>query len=631
MTSEPLAPGAPAVVLFRQVDRDDNVHHAHEDNYVRIKILNDQGRKYANVEIPFWAKIQEVVDIRARTIRPDGSIAEFDGNVLEKELVKAKGVKYIAKVLTLPDAQVGSIIEYSYTVEWKEHLLFDSHWILNSDLFTKKARFSLRPYGGDYLAYSVRWVSKGLPPDAEVRNGPDHIVRMEATNVPAFEVEDYMPPLNELKARVDFIYQMGLAESDPVIFWRSVGMRWNANLEKFLGKRKAMDQAVEQIVSPNDPPELKLRKIYARVQAIRNTSYEIRKTKQEEKREKEKPAQNVEDVWKRGYGDIVQLNWLFLGLVRAAGFDAYGCWVSSRREYFFFPNAMQTEKLGFNVVQVSLNGKDLYFAPGVPFTPFGLLTWSETAAPGLRLDKDGGTWIRTTLPQAAESRIERTGKMAISEEGELRGKITATYTGLVAMYLRMEERNADEVARKRLLEEQVASQIGGGAEVELIGSPDWSSSDPRLTAEFNLRISNWASKAGKRLLLPAAIFTAAEKGVFEHANRVHPVYFEYPSEKIDDVTVELPLGWTATVPMGQYQDAKTVLYNMKVDSIRPEHGPEALRLTRKLTIDVLLVPQDSYSALRSFFQTVRTGDGEQIVLQSIPKPISQGKESHTSN
>jgi hypothetical protein len=56
---------------------------------------------------------------------------------------------------------------------------------------------------------------------------------------------------------------------------------------------------------------------------------------------------------------------------------------------------MQSEKLNANVVLVKLNGKDLYFDPGAAFTPFGLLTWSETGTPGLRLDKDGGSWIMT--------------------------------------------------------------------------------------------------------------------------------------------------------------------------------------------------------------------------------------------
>ena len=53
MKSDPLAPGAPAIILYRQVDRDDNGTTSHENNFVRIKIFNEEGRKYANVEIPF--------------------------------------------------------------------------------------------------------------------------------------------------------------------------------------------------------------------------------------------------------------------------------------------------------------------------------------------------------------------------------------------------------------------------------------------------------------------------------------------------------------------------------------------------------------------------------------------------
>src|SRR5271165_4668371 len=38
MTSEPKAPGAPAIYLYRQVDRDDG-HAPNEFNFVRLKVL----------------------------------------------------------------------------------------------------------------------------------------------------------------------------------------------------------------------------------------------------------------------------------------------------------------------------------------------------------------------------------------------------------------------------------------------------------------------------------------------------------------------------------------------------------------------------------------------------------------
>src|SRR6516164_2353831 len=84
MVSEPKAPGAPAIILYRQVDRDDSRSGTiHEDNYYRIKIFTEEGRKNGDVEIPFIKGLSDVIRIRARTIKPDGSIVLFDGNVFD--------------------------------------------------------------------------------------------------------------------------------------------------------------------------------------------------------------------------------------------------------------------------------------------------------------------------------------------------------------------------------------------------------------------------------------------------------------------------------------------------------------------------------------------------------------------
>jgi hypothetical protein len=609
MTAEPQAPGAPAIILYRQVDRDDNGLTSHEDNYIRIKILTEEGRKYADTEIPFLTSTANVVNIKARTIRPDGSIADFQGKAFDKAIVKAKGLKYRAKTFTLPDVQVGGIIEYSYTIDFSEYLIFDSHWILSDELFTKSARFSLKPY----REFAVRWSWQGLPPGTiEPKEGADHIVRLEAKNIPAFQTEDYMPPENELKSRVDFVYSQESFEDDADKFWRKTGKRLNDRLESFIGKRKAMEQAVSQIVSPSDPPELKAQKIYARVQALRNTSYEVRKTEQEEKRAKEKDVSNVEDIWKRGYGDGFHLTWLYLALARAAGLEAYGVWVSERSNYFFNTKMMDSSKLNSNVVLVKLNTKDIYCDPGAAFTPFGLLPWNETGVQGLRLDKDGGGWVQTSLPESSASRIERNAKLKLNEStGGVEGKLTLTFTGLEAMQRRVDERNEDEANRKKYLEDQVKEYIPAAIEVELTNNPDWNNSEPPLVAEFDLKVPGWSSAAGRRALVPVGLFSATEKHLFDHANRVHAIYFQFRFQKLDDVTVALPLGWLVTsTPPPQNQVEHVITYALKVD-----HDAGALHWTRKLTVDILFMESKYYTALRNFFQAVRTGDDAQIVLQ----------------
>jgi len=298
MTSLPEAPGAPAVILFKQVDRDDG-QNSHEYTYVRIKVLTEEGRKYADVQIPFLKQYENIYGVKARTIRPDGAIANFDGKVYEQTIVKAKGVKYVAKTLTLPDVQVGSIIEYHYMNDFQ--YVFDSKWVLSDELFTRRAKFSLKPNAN----YSIRWSwPQGLPAGTSQPKQEGQTIHLETQNVPAFQVEDYMPPENELKYRVDFIYgEATILEKDPAKFWKQEGKRQYDAVESFVNKKKAMEQVDSQIVSPSDSPEAKLQKIYARVQQVRNTSFDKEKTEQELKREKQKEINNVEDLWKRGYGD----------------------------------------------------------------------------------------------------------------------------------------------------------------------------------------------------------------------------------------------------------------------------------------------------------------------------------------
>src|SRR5260370_30623740 len=103
---------------------------------------------------------------------------------------------------------------------------------------------------------------------------------MEARNIPAFQIEDFMPPENELKFRVDFTYHEGDVEKEPEKFWKKYGKKLNERAEAFMGKRKAMQQAVAQIVSANGTPGIKLQTIYARVQPAHNTSYDLERTEQ---------------------------------------------------------------------------------------------------------------------------------------------------------------------------------------------------------------------------------------------------------------------------------------------------------------------------------------------------------------
>jgi hypothetical protein len=214
--------------------------------------------------------------------------------------------------------------------------------------------------------------------------------------------------------------------------------------------------------------------------------------------------------------------------------------------------------------------------------------------------------------------IERKANLKLTDTGSLEGKLVVTYSGLEALGKRLQERNEDDTNRKSYLEEQVKEYIPVGIEVELTNKPDWNSSSQPLVAEFDLKVPGWVSGAGRRALMPVGLFGGQEKRVFEHANRTYPIYFPYPSEKADDVTIDLPLGWQVNnIPSIQDVDAKAAVYRMKI-----ENNKGTLHVSRRVNLDLLMVDAKLYPTLRAFFQAVKTGDEQQIVLQ--PGAVSAG-------
>lgn len=614
LRKEDKAPGAPAIFLYRQVDRDDSGNGSEERVYERIKILTEEGRKYGSVEIEYFKGESSIHGVEARTIRPDGSIAKFSGEIYDQSILKTNGLKYNVKTINLPDVQVGSIVEYRYRRSYVPFYIFGSNWILSAELFTRNAKFSLLPYP----EFGLRWAwPAGLPDGATVPLADKgRKIHMEVHDVPAFVTEDFMPPKEDLEMRVDFVYSddpSTAAQKDPEVFWQRHFKQLFKSLNNFMDEPKAMQKAVAEIVTPSDPPDQKLLKIYARVQQMRNLSFEREMDEDELKHQGIHKLTSVKDVWNAGYGDRWQLNSLFLALAKASGAEGYPVMVSKRDRHIFRQSLQNPHDVDGYVVELTLAGKPLFLDPGCQFAPYGQLPWYETGVEGRRLDRNGGTWERTTIFDSKSSGVVRSAKLKLNAHGSLEGDVTVTYSGEMALVRRTSERDEDAAARKKSLEHQMESDIPSGAEVSLTNEPEWNKSSPDLVAQYHIRIPGWAAAAGQRVLFPVSLFGGGEKTLFTHGNRVHPLYFSYPFFEKDDVEVTLAPQWKmASVPTIAPIEQKAFSYSMS-----GEEADGVLHLKRSLRFDFIVVAVAAYGTIQDWFDGIRNGDEQQAVLIAL--------------
>lgn len=618
MKDNPKQPGANAMILYRELTDDASKASASGDTleeYVRIKIFTQEGTKYGHIEIPFSKAYQNVVYITGRTIKPDGTIVRFDGQALETTVVKSGDSSLQEKTFTLPDVGPGCIIEYKYQLQGEPGWVHSHEWTVSQPIYTREARFSYMPDSGymNGLHPMVQWYL--LPADAAPKQQINGSYLMLVHDVQGVVEEPLMPPTKPLEARVEFYYQDAdapAATDSSDKYWGHYAKKWDSELEHFIDKKNALNEELSKIVSPGDTDEVKLRKIYARVQQIRNLNLEDYKMKQENKDENLKPNSNVEDVLKHGYAYGTGINYLFVGLARAAGYEASEVYIAPRSQDLFMANQNDVGQISDELTWVHAGSKDYYLDPAARFFPFGLLPWYETEAGGIRVDKHGATIVTTSAPDSSEASLIRTGDIDIKDDGSISGAIQVDYTGQRAGLIREERRQEDETARTKGLEDAIKSWLPSSAEFKITKIANWDNNELPIHVEGTLTIPSFATSAAQRMLMPVEMFEPTEVNSFAVEKRVNSVYFHFPYEETDDIRFHMPAGYkAATMPPVHNLDLGAVTY--QISAVAQNNTVE---VKRHLVEKGVIFTNKDYPVLRRFFETVKANDDSQMLLES---------------
>ena len=610
MTSDPKAPGAAAVYLYREEKTDDQ--HAFHALYERVKVLTEKGESLATVSIPYKKGMLKITNIQGRTIHPDGTVIPLTAKPDDLVTVKAKGFQEDRIVFTLPSVEVGSILEYRLEIRYDDNWLIPPSWEIQQPYFVHKAHYEFDP-GTTYGPSRLMWAF--TPRDAKIPVVDEmHKITIDLTDIPPVPDDDWMPPLNTIRERVEFYYTYAHSGDE---FWQKEGAQWAKAMEDFIHPSGKMKSAVAGMIAPGDSDEQKARKIYAAVTNLENTMFTREKSRQELKKEKLKEIRKAEDVWKDQSGTPNQIAALYVALARAVGLNAWPMWVTSRDERIFDPTYFYLDQLSALIVVLEIDGKTIYLDPGQKTCPFGTLGWEHTLTGGMRMKENGADLAQTPAESYKNNVTERRAELTIDAEGGITGSAHIEFAGAEAVYWRQVAVQDGPDELKKRVTESVLDDMPDGVQIELDHFEHLDDYELSLVAGFKVS-GNLGAPAGKYFILPGLFFETRTKHPFvAQNNRTTPIDVRYPRSEKDVVSYHLPDGYTVE-GSPKSNDAKWPGFAVLAISSGVENN--VLKVGRVFARNFTLLGPESYSPLHDFYSKLASADQQQIVLVRSPAP-----------
>lgn len=607
MKSPLVDPNADAEAIFWKIRIDDKkASSVSFDHHIRIKIFSERGReKYSKLDIPFTKRIK-VENLAVRVIKPDGTIVNVPSSeIFTREILKASGIKVQAFSVAIPNAEVGSIIEYRYSEIIKNAGIQGAHLDFQKELPIQKLEYQIRPFNKRSL-----WTTSFNMDSISFVTGEDGFMRFSMSNVPALAEEPFMPPEDEVKRWAAVSYS---GFSDPFGMLAFIWQRYFDGRTKPTG---AIREKAAELTAGLSSNEEKARAIHRFIQTRIRTpqSDDLITAESLDENDVETPT----DVLKKQMGSAIQADFLFAALTKAAGVDVKVVIGGDRRENFFsrtkYPFSDFVSMIGLAVNTEGSMWK--FIDPCDKTVPFGVLPWYREGVEAMAVGGTQFTWLKTTMNSAAANKSQRSGNFTINADGTLEGDIRMEFSGQEAVIRKSRLFGKSPTEREEIVKSEIQSKLST-AEISMLSISGLENSGEPLLLTMKIRIPSYAQKSGRRILLQPNVFEYGSESPFSAGQRKYPIVFRYPWSEADTIAIKLGEGLSIDAidsppdvrhPGRAFLDSVSVVFDKSANTIRYTRD-FSFANDRKLIFE-----PDSYENLKKAFDLFQKTDTHSLLL-----------------
>ena len=618
MDSNPLDPGAGAVVLFKRgeisvEERTSNFWLTTMETYVRIKVFNESGLEAASVSVEA-SRYRRFRNVEGRTILPNGEIIPLDpSKVLQgKSYETGSGFTMTKTSFALPGAEPGAILEYRMTQTSDGY--FPPPWFFDTEeLGTLESTLSVVVGPRLALAQNRMDTSRSKIDAKQTRVAKGTKFDYSVRNLPPIPSEPYAVPFADQACVLLFSpYEVAFSGSTYPLLqkWNDVARVFDEWYKESLKKSKGAKNKAKELAGELTDERQRAEAIYYFIQQnIASTEYRgvgyIRA---------------ADEVLTDRQGDPDEINGLFVTMLREVKIDADPVLVASRDAMSLnasFPNIVQftglLTRIRFKNAEVKDPKDPLGYViadPADPATQFGEVGWYNQGIVGVAVN--GGKAEEALIPiYPADSNVVRTQILSeLQPDGAVESSIETSYQGADARSIR--RRFHDESTDK--IEQAISDYLDTGlpeSEFSDIEIPDFKDTARPTVLKTKVRFQLVEESGPGQLLLNPWVAERSYAPAFTSSERKSAVRFDFPKVRVSTSTWKLPEG--ASVEELPEEVAITNDLGEFTRSCAEQDG--GIRCERKFVLRKMdLQTNLEYMQAKQFFEQVAKHDQEVILL-----------------
>ena len=630
-----LDPSANAAILYRETQTKFQLFQGSgwymiTEYYERVKIYNKEGFDWANITIDLHKKSDEdkLIGLKAYTYNLN-SKGKVDNVKLSKDgILEQETSKYSSQIkITMPDVKEGSVVEYKYTIK--------SPFVYNIDQFRLQEKipvnkvsvvfktpeyyqFKIHQLGGipyqinssvQDRSMSVRTTVRdnsgmtGMKPRTQMHKitYKETTYEIDMESVPAINQVPYAVNVdNRTALQFEMISQNfdGCAIEIHTTSWEAVSESIY-NIDAFgqeLGYQNYFEKDIDAVLVNVANPEEKANKIFLYVlnKMEWNGSHSYLST-------------GVKTAYKKGSGNVADINLMLTAMLRYANLEANPVLVSSKSNgtpLFPSPN-------GFNYVltAVELPQGTILLDATNKNAEFGVLKSDVINGNGLLIQEEGvssSIALRSQTPAVKSSMLNVTIEPEFSVTGEARNRFTGNY----AFQYRAKYKGLNDETQLKLLEENLnQTELFNHSfkNLEKLGQP--------VSLEYNFKSLEGVAEVAGKLYFSPMVFLATQENPFKSETREYPIDFGFPMKDRYIVNIALPEGYqVASIPENVIYSLGENLGSYKYQISQVEN---TLQLSVELAIDQSFFAAEEYGNVKKFFELLIAKENEKVVLVKV--------------